>query len=454
MAEKEMQMARKIAEAAKAAGGCAYFVGGYVRDMLMGEVGKDIDIEVHGLTPDRLKAILDSLGQRLDIGESFGIFGLRGYEIDIAMPRKEECRGRGHRDFDVFVDPHIGTMGAARRRDFTVNAMMADVLSGEIIDHYGGRCDLENKIIRHVDEKSFAEDPLRVLRGCQFAARFEFEIAEETIALCRDMDISTLPRERIMGELEKALLKAARPSIFFEQLRRMDQLEVWFPELEALIGLPQNKKYHLEGDVWVHTMMVLDQAAKLREYTADPLAFMMSALCHDFGKAVATEVVNGELHAYDHETKGLPIIENFLKRITGELALRKYVLNMAELHMKPNMMAAQGSSVKSTNRMLDQSVDPEGLLCLAIADGLGKISPRPYVSHNDFFRERLSIYKEYMSRPQVSGRDLIDSGLMPDKSFSDYLAYAHKLHLAGVEKDSALKQTLAYARSNKSNKNN
>lgn len=454
MAEKEMQMAKKIAEAAKAAGGCAYFVGGYVRDLLMGEVGKDIDIEVHGLTPDALKGILDSLGERLDIGESFGIFGLRGYDIDIAMPRKEECRGRGHRDFDVFVDPHIGTMGAARRRDFTVNAMMADVLSGEIIDHYGGRCDLENKIIRHVDEKSFAEDPLRVLRGCQFAARFEFEIAEETIALCRDMDISTLPRERIMGELEKALLKAARPSIFFEQLRRMDQLEVWFPELEALIGLPQNEKYHMEGDVWVHTMMVLDQAAKLREYTADPLAFMMSALCHDFGKAVATEVVNGELHAYDHEIKGLPIIENFLKRITGEVALRKYVLNMAELHMKPNMMAAQGSSVKSTNRMLDQSVDPEGLLCLAIADGLGKISPRPYVSHNDFFRERLSIYKEYMSRPQVSGRDLIDSGLMPDKSFSDYLAYAHKLHLAGVEKDSALKQTLAYARSNKTNKSN
>lgn len=454
MAEKEMQMAKKIAEAAKAAGGCAYFVGGYVRDLLMGEVGKDIDIEVHGLTPDALKGILDSLGERLDIGESFGIFGLRGYDIDIAMPRKEECRGRGHRDFDVFVDPHIGTMGAARRRDFTINAMMADVLSGEIIDHYGGRCDLENKIIRHVDEKSFAEDPLRVLRGCQFAARFEFEIAEETIALCRDMDISTLPRERIMGELEKALLKAARPSIFFEQLRRMDQLSLWFPELEALIGLPQNEKYHMEGDVWVHTMMVLDQAAKLREYTADPLAFMMSALCHDFGKAVATEVVNGELHAYDHETKGLPIIENFLKRITGEVALRKYVLNMAELHMKPNMMAAQGSSVKSTNRMLDQSVDPEGLLCLAIADGLGKISPRPYVSHNDFFRERLSIYKEYMSRPQVSGRDLIDSGLMPDKSFSDYLAYAHKLHLAGVEKDSALKQTLAYARSNKSSKNN
>lgn len=446
MATKELEMAKRIAEAAAEAGGCAYFVGGYVRDLLMGEVGKDIDIEVHGLTPDVLKAILDSLGQRLDIGESFGIFGLRGYNLDIAMPRKEECRGKGHRDFDVFVDPHIGTMGAARRRDFTINAMMQNVLSGEIIDHYGGRVDLENKIIRHVDDKSFAEDPLRVLRGCQFAARFEFKIADETIELCRNMDLSTLPRERIMGELEKALLKAEKPSVFFEELREMDQLSVWFPELRALIGVPQNEKYHMEGDVWVHTMMVLDQAARLREYASSPIGFMLSALCHDYGKSVATEVVNGELHAYAHEIKGLPLVEEFMKRITGEVALRKYVMNMAELHMKPNMMAAQKSSIKSTNKMLDSAIDPNGLICLAIADGLGKISPKPYVSHNEFFRERLAIYKEYTSRPQVMGQDLIDAGLKPDKNFADYLAYAHKLHLAGVEKPSALKQTIAYAR--------
>ena len=154
--DKNMEMARQIAEAVDGAGGVAYFVGGYVRDLLMGEAGKDIDVEIHGLTPDELKGILDSLGQRLDIGESFGIFGLRGYVIDIAMPRRESCRGRGHRDFDIFVDPHIGTLGAARRRDFTINAMMQNILTGEIIDHYGGREDLEKKLIRHVDGHSFA----------------------------------------------------------------------------------------------------------------------------------------------------------------------------------------------------------------------------------------------------------------------------------------------------------
>ena len=163
MSYSNMEMAKMLAKGAAELGGCAYFVGGYVRDLLSGSEGKDIDVEVHGLTPDQLKCLLDSLGQRLDIGESFGIFGLKGYDIDIAMPRKESCRGRGHRDFDVFVDPHIGTLGAAKRRDFTVNAMMQNILTGEIVDHFGGREDLEKGIIRHVNDQSFA----RLLRSLQ-----------------------------------------------------------------------------------------------------------------------------------------------------------------------------------------------------------------------------------------------------------------------------------------------
>lgn len=445
----DMEMAKRIAEATDALGGVAYFVGGYVRDLVMGDVGKDIDIEIHGLTPTELKSVLDSLGERMDIGESFGIFGLHGYSIDIAMPRRESCRGQGHRDFDIFVDPHIGTLGAAKRRDFTVNAMMQNVLTGEIIDHYGGREDLNAGILRHVDDGSFAEDPLRVLRAAQFAARFEFKIAEETVDLCKKMDLSALPKERILGETQKALLKSKRPSVFFEALREMDQLDLWFPELKALIGIEQNKKYHTEGDVWVHTMMVLDEAAKLREYSNQALGFMLSALCHDFGKAVATEVIDGEIHAYGHEVTGLPLVKTFMNRITNETGLTKYVLNMTEYHMKPNLLASVGAQIKSTNKMFDSSLDPEGLICLAIADSLGKTSQREYISHNDFFRERLSIYREYMARPYVMGKDLIDAGLVPSKNFSEYLDYAHKLRLAGVDKESALKQTLGFARKNK-----
>lgn len=442
----DIEMARRLAERVAEAGGCAYFVGGYVRDLLLGNPGKDIDVEVHGITPDSLKEILSSLGQRLEIGESFGIFGLKGYSLDIAMPRTETNRGRGHKDFDIFVDPHIGTYKAAMRRDFTVNAMMQKVLTGEIIDHFGGREDLENRIIRHIHPDTFVEDPLRVLRGAQFAARFEFDIAPETLELCRGMDISALARERILGETEKALLKADRPSIFFELLRKMDQLSVWFPELQDLIGIEQNPKHHPEGDVWVHTMMVLDEAAKLRKYTEEPLGLMFSALTHDFGKAVCTEVIKGEIHCYGHEVEGLPIIKRFMERLTSEHKLIKYVQNLAEHHMKPNTLAALGASVKSTNKMFDKSVDPAGLLCLAVADGLGKSAPREYVSYNDFFIERLATYREYMSRPFVTGQDLIAAGINPSKSFSEYLDYAHKLRLAGVEKESALKQTISYAR--------
>ena len=443
----DLEMAKTIAQLAAEKGGRAYFVGGFVRDGLLGQDNKDVDIEIHGISHSQLAAILDSLGQRITIGESFGIFNLKGYSVDIAMPRKESARGLGHRDFDIFVDPFIGIEGAARRRDFTLNAMMQDVLTGEILDPFGGREDLNKQILRHVDDASFGEDPLRVLRGAQFAARFECTVAPETVQLCKTMPLSHLPRERIEGELKKALLKAERPSIFFESLREMEQLDIWFPELKVLIGVPQNPAYHSEGDVWNHTMMVVDEAAKLRHKVANPYWFMLTALVHDFGKAVTTEEKNGILHAYDHETKGLPLVETFLRRLTGESKLIRYVLNLTELHMKPNTAAAMNSTPKVTTRMFDAAIDPEALICIALADDRGRISQKPTPSTEDFLYQRLEVYRELMARPYVTGQDLIAAGLTPGADFSQILQYAHKLRLSGVEKESALRQTLGHARS-------
>ena len=439
-------MARKIAELVAQHGGRAFYVGGYVRDRLSGIDSDDVDIEVHGVSPSQLERILDGLGSRIAVGESFGIYNLKGCPLDIAMPRKEELRGRGHRDFDIIVDPFIGTEAAARRRDFTLNAMMEDVLTGEIIDHFGGREDLRQGILRHVSDDSFGEDPLRVLRCAQFAARFEFTVAPETTELCRGMELCNLARERVMAELEKALLKADRPSIFFEVLREMGQLGCWFKELEALVAVPQNPVYHGEGDVWKHTMMVLDEAAKLRCRVEKPLWFMLSALCHDMGKAVCTREIDGVIHAYEHERLGLPIAESFLSRLSSETKLIKYVLNLTEYHMKPNTVAWANSAEKVTMHMFDSSLDPEGLLCLALADDLGRIGPQPGGGNQSFLNERLEMYKSLMARPHVQGRDLIEAGLEPGEYFSDALAYAHKLRLAGADKESALKQTLAYVR--------
>ena len=451
-AQNDIQMAVEIARLVDQKGGRCFYVGGFVRDALIGRENKDVDIEVHGVSPGELKAILDSLGQRVTIGESFGIFNLKGYDLDIAMPRKEEARGAGHRDFDIFVDPFIGTEAAALRRDFTFNALMQDVLTGEIVDHFGGEADLKAGILRHVNDASFGEDPLRVLRAAQFAARFEFRVAAETVALCRKMDLTALPRERIEGELKKALLKASRPSLFFAVLREMDQLDHWFPELKALIGVPQNPVYHAEGDVWNHTMLVLDEAARLRHRAENPYWFMLSALCHDFGKAVCTQKKNGVFHAYEHEREGLPLAKAFLRRITSESKLIRYVLNMVQLHMKPNTVASAGSAEKVTTRMFDQAVDPEGLVAIALADDLGRIASKPLGTHDDFLLQRLEVYREIMARPYVMGKDLVEAGLTPGEHFTQLLEYAHKLRLAGVEKGTALKQVLAHARQLKKEK--
>ncbi len=441
-----LEMAQKIARAVEKIGGRAYFVGGYVRDALRGAENKDIDIEIHGVAPKELEKILDMLGERISIGESFGVYALKGYSIDIAMPRKEKVRGKGHKDFDIFVDPDIGTERAATRRDFTVNAMLRDVLTGEIIDHFGGRTDLENKVLRHVNDESFPEDPLRVLRGAQFAARFGYTLAPETANICKNMSLSHLPKERIEGELKKALLKSDKPSVFFKTLRETESLDEWFPELRALIGIQQSLRYHKEGDVWVHTMMVLDAAAKYRDRTENPFGFMLACLTHDFGKAICTYEENGEIHSKNHAEEGLPIVRSFVTRISNEVKLCEYVTNLVELHMFPNVLARECSSIKATNKLFDRAIDPEALICLATADDEGKISDDPNTSEHVFLYERLSVFRDYMSRPYVMGRDLIEAGLSPDEDFSKILEYAHKLRYVGMEKKTALTQTLAYAR--------
>ncbi len=443
---KDMEMAARLARAVADSGGRAYFVGGYVRDHLMGKQGKDVDIEVHGITPAQLESILDSLGERTMMGVSFGVYGLRHYDLDIAMPRSETKTGRGHRDFTVDVDPFLGTEKAARRRDFTINALMQDVLTGEVIDHYGGQEDLKKGIIRHVCDESFGEDPLRVLRAAQFAARFRFALAPETVALCSRMELSALAGERVMEELNKALLKADQPSIFFECLREMGQLGYWFPEVEALIAVQQEPRFHPEGDVFTHTMMVLNQAAALREKAANPRGLLLSALCHDFGKPQTTREQDGRIRSIGHEQAGVALAENFISRMNNEVRLKKYVANMVQLHMRPNALVAMGSGKKAYMKLFDEAQEPADLLLLAEADHKGCGTMQDYQGHQVRLQTMLEAYQELMKHPAVSGEDLIAAGVKPGKLMGQAIAYAHKLHLSGVEHQTALVQTLAWLR--------
>lgn len=441
---KTINVCKKIAEKVQEQNGRVYFVGGYVRDKLLGKDTKDYDIEVHGIEPSKLEEILSQVGKKTQYGKDFGIYSLAGYNIDIAMPRKEKQRGTGHKDFDIFIDPYIGTYKAAIRRDFTINALMEDVLTGEIIDHFNGVEDLNNKIIRHVNDETFTEDALRVLRACQFASRFEYTIDSKTLELCKSIDLTNLPKERVFDEMAKALLKADKPSIFFEYLREMNKLDYWFKELKDLIGCPQNPKYHKEGDAWRHTMMVLDQGAKYRDKATFPLSFMVACLCHDLGKPITTEVINGEIHSYLHEVKGVDIANTFLERICNNKHIQKYVSNMILLHMRPATLCFEKSSFKASNKLFYESLYPEDLIYLVLSDSKGMIKETPYIDMEQELWDRLNHYKEIIALPKVTGQDLLDAGIKRGKHFGKLLYYSNNLHLKEVDKETALKQTINY----------
>ena len=443
----DMVLAHEIARRVAQAGGRALFVGGVVRDALMGLESKDIDIEIYGLKPENLKSLLAEMGTVVEKGASFGVYGLAHTHLDIALPRREHCIGGGHRDFEVDVDPYLPLQAASMRRDFTINAMMQDVLTGELIDHWGGQEDLKAGVIRRVSDATFSEDALRAFRAAQFAARLDARIEPETMALCTRMNVSGITMERVFEEMSKALLKADKPSIFFRQLRIMDHLKEFFPELEACIGVRQNPQYHPEGDVFEHTMLVLDCAAALRDRAQWPLAFMIAALLHDLGKVSATQVqADGKITAYGHEVAGLELAEAQMRRLTRQVRLIDYVKNMMWLHMRPNAMAMNRSRKKKTRQLFDMSVCPEDLILLSRADASGKLD-KPYNVNNEaFLRERLDDYRRVMARPMVTGQDLISAGLQPGPDFSHWLDRARQLHFSGLEHRRALAQVLAEAR--------
>ncbi len=199
-----------LARALKAEGGRALLVGGCVRDALMGREPKDWDLEVYGVDPAKLRESLEPFGPVNVVGEAFTVYKL-GADLDVSMPRRERKSGLGHRAFVIEGDPSMTIEEATSRRDFTINAILQDPLTEEIIDPYGGQSDIQNGMLRAVSLATFAEDSLRVLRAAQFAARFEFEIEPETVALCRQVDLSDLPSERVWGEIEKLLLRARQP---------------------------------------------------------------------------------------------------------------------------------------------------------------------------------------------------------------------------------------------------
>ena len=300
--------------ALREAGGRPYLVGGAVRDALLGLPVKDFDVEVFGLGDDGLRKALQSVGRLDVVGAAFAVYkvsGLAGVAgaVDVSLPRRDSKVGPGHRGIAATGGPDLPVREAARRRDFTMNALLLEPFTGEVLDPWGGRADLEARVLRAVDAETFGEDPLRALRAVQLAARFELTVDPATARLCASMPLHELPRERVFGEIEKLLLKARRPSQGLALMRDWRMLSIVAPELIPLADTPQEPDWHPEGDVWVHTLQVIDEAAVLIEdlREADPpraLTVMLAALCHDLGKPATTTHEEGRIRSRGTRRRG------------------------------------------------------------------------------------------------------------------------------------------------------
>lgn len=442
------QDARRVATAVRDAGGRALCVGGFVRDRLLGrheasaqqgdQGSIDLDLEVFGIPEDQLRALLTTLGRVEPVGQAFPVYKLG--HIDVALPRRESKSGRGHKGFVVQGDHTMPFEEAARRRDFTINAIGWDPLTGEYLDPFDGRADLVRRVLRIVDRHTFADDSLRVLRALQFAARFELTIDEETALICQAIPLDDLPAERIWGEFEKLLLQASRPSIGFALGRELGVIKQLLPEMEPLYDCPQDPEWHPEGDVWIHTLMVIDEARK-RNGDLDRArlaAVMLGAVCHDLGKPLTTAVIDGRVRSPGHEAAGVPLATAVLDRLNvrtlDNFDVRAQVLGITAEHLRPMAFFKQKDTVTDgAFRRLAQKVDMELLARFAQADCHGRTGTFDCSGINWFIERARSLGIEHKPpAPILLGRHLIELGVTPGPRMGEILRAVYELQLDGV----------------------
>ena len=430
--------ARRVALAIREAGGRALCVGGFVRDRLLERASEDLDLEVFGIPEDQLPALLTTLGRVEPVGQAFPVYKLG--HIDVALPRRESKSGRGHKGFIVQGDHTMAFADAARRRDFTINAIGWDPLTDEYLDPFDGRADLARRLLRVVDPATFGDDSLRVLRALQFAARFELTIDADTAAICREIPLDDLPAERIWGEFEKLLLKALRPSIGFALARELGVIEQILPEMVPLYDCPQDAEWHPEGDVWTHTLMVIDEARKRNDDLDRPrlATLMLSAVCHDLGKPATTAMIDGRVRSPGHEAAGVPLATAILDRLNlntlDNFDVRTQVLGITAEHLRPSAFYKQKDTVTDgAFRRLAQKVNLELLVRFDRADCHGRAGTFD-CSAMDWFIERartLGVEHKPPS-PILLGRHLLALGVSPGPRMGKILRAVYELQLDGV----------------------
>ncbi len=426
---------KQIADIIGDAGGRALLVGGCVRDALLGLPAKDIDMEVYGLEIDAVEAALKPRFRIDTVGRAFGVLIVKGEAIDIALPRRESKTGPKHTNFVVEGDPYMPPEEAAARRDYTINAISCDPLTGERIDPFHGAADLQAGCLRHVSA-AFSEDPLRVLRGMQFVARFELTADPETIALCRELSPQELPAERLWEEWKKLILQGRSISAGLIFLKDCDWLK-YFPELQALVGCEQDPKWHPEGDVWTHTLHCLDAyaAQRIGEEWED-LVVGLAVLCHDFGKPGTSYTdENGRIRSPRHDVEGVPVAQRFLERLTRQKKIFEEVLPLVEQHMRPLALYRDGAGDSAVRRLAARVKRVDRLVRVAHADKYGRppIKPDGFPEGEWLLRKtgELAI-QDNAPKPILLGRHLIELDIKPGPHFGKILDRAYEAQLDGA----------------------
>ncbi|MBT4758300.1 MAG: HD domain-containing protein, partial [Opitutae bacterium] len=379
---------------------------------------------------------------RLDtVGRAFGVFIIKGHDIDLALPRRESKSGPKHTDFVVEGDPSMSPKEAASRRDFTINAISFDPLTDELLDPYDGVTDLKAGHLRNVSA-AFSEDPLRVLRGMQFIARFDLEATPATITLCRELSPEHLPSERLWEEWKKLFLKGAQPSKGLLFLQACDWLQ-YFPEIEALVGCEQDPEWHPEGDVWTHTYHCLDAYARHRigdEW--EDLIVGLAVLCHDMGKAVSSfvDAKTGRIRSPRHDVDGVPIARAFLERLTRQKKIFEEVLPLVEQHMRPLALYRDGAGDTAIRRLAARVKRVDRLTRVAFADKSGR--PPIVVDgfpEGDWLLKKATelAIEDSAPKPILLGRHLIALDIKPGAHFGKILDRAYEAQLEGEFTDEA-----------------
>lgn len=436
-----MSQLRKIIQAIAEAGGVAFEVGGCVRDQLLGWENKDLDIEVFHLDASTLSKLLSRFGKVNEVGVSFGVIKLRtaqGDDLDFTLPRRESKIGRGHRGFHVEVDHTLSVADAALRRDFTMNAIYRNLHDQTLIDPHGGVSDLERGILR-ATSSHFAEDPLRVLRGMQFAARFDATMTNDTIEMCRSLshEYSSLAIERVWNEWLKWATRSRRPSKGLHVLKDCGWIE-HYPELVALIGVQQDPAWHPEGDVWIHTLHVCDAAARIAEREKlnddERVILMFAALCHDLGKSSTTEMVDGRWRSPAHASVGVPLSDSFLTRIGCPRHYIEIVQPLVAEHLVHVQMEATPRTVRRLSVRLGKASITQ-LMRLVEAD-LGGRPPLPITLPESLVRlmriaENTDVTQKKPDKI-ILGRHLLELGYTPARWFSQILETCYQAQLDGL----------------------